>query len=418
MRFSLPILLAVISTSLIFISGCSQQPKPAPKVIIDTSLPVVSLNGHISEMTSIAFEWKSIQDPRVEGYYVYRSDPKAADEKLERIANIKGRYVTHFVDSALQPNTLYMYRFSSYNTQGAESQGSATYRAATLPLLQSVSFFASLGNLPRSAKLIWRPHTDTQIKGYYLERKLKEQTEWKRVATINERLMAEYIDTDLKDAQSYQYRLFAYTHAGIVSTASDVVTVVTKPLPDPITNIKATSQLPRKIIISWDPSIRENFTHYNLYRADEPEGQYRYHVKLTETSFTDIIEEDGAHYFYKVSAVDGDGLESLIETAPTRGSTLAKPKTPLSLSAQIRAHTVQLRWQKADDETQSYVLMKTRKTGWLSKSVTEIKDIQSEQYSDHDLQPDSAYLYQIASVNQYGIRSELSEPVTVITEAN
>ena len=153
--------------------------------MIDVSLPVPSLNGHISEMEALAFEWKSIQDPNVEGYYVYRSDPTAKDEKLQRIATLKGRYITHYLDSGLAPNQLYMYRFSSFNAAGAESQASATYRASTLPLMPSVSFFASLGNLPRSAKLIWRPHTDTQVKGYRLERKLKAENEWESVATIN-----------------------------------------------------------------------------------------------------------------------------------------------------------------------------------------------------------------------------------------
>jgi fibronectin type 3 domain-containing protein len=398
-------------------SGCTKQPDAPVKVVIDKSLPTPMINGHISEMTAIAFEWQSINDLRVKGFYIYRSNPKEKNEKLKRIADIKSPYATHYVDTDLEPNTSYAYRFSSYNKDGVESIGSKTYRASTLPRIASVSFFRSIGNMPRSAKLIWRPHTDTQIKSYIIERKLKNENRWEKIATIDGRLNAEYIDLNLDDNEVYQYRLFAITYNGIKSIPSEIVTVVTKPLPATIQNIKATQTLPKKILLSWDPSQRENLAFYNIYRSSDRDSGYEYYVKLTETSFNDKIEDDGKVYYYKITAVDSDGLESLLQKNPVKGMSLAKPKTPLSFSGKIKDHFAILTWKAADNETVSYTLIKTKKESWLKSTVQEIKNIKEESFKDAEIQPDTAYEYQITSVNQYGIRSKPSEKINLVLKA-
>ncbi len=409
-------LLAIILMTLLY-SGCTKQPNIPVKVITDRSLPTPKINGHISEMNSIAFEWQSIDDSRVKGYYIYRSNPKEKNEKLHRIAKVESLYATHYVDNALQPNMAYAYRFSSYNEKGVESIGSKTYRASTLPLIVSVSYFHSIGNMPRSSKLIWRPHTDTQIKGYTLERKLKKNPQWEEIAQIQGRLSAEYIDVDLDDNEVYTYRLFAISYHDIKSVPSDIVTVVTKPLPDPILNTKATKNLPKKILISWVPSQRENLAYYNIYRANSANGSYKYHVKLTETSFNDPMKDDGIGYFYKITAVDTDALESPKAKIATQGMSLAKPKTPLSFSGKIDKHSLILRWKHADNDTVSYTLIKTKRESWLKSRVNEIKNITEESFTDNEISPDTTYSYQIVAVNQYGIRSEPTEPVELSFEA-
>ncbi len=413
--FNLQILTIILMT--IFYSGCTKQPEAPAKIITDKSLPVPVINGHLSEMNAIAFEWQSITDSRVKGFNVYRSNPEENNKKLKRIATIESPYATHFVDTNLKPNTNYAYRFTSFNKDKAQSIGSKTYQASTLPRIASVSFFRSIGNMPRSAKLIWRPHTDTQIKSYKIERKLKKDTEWEEIATIQGRLNAEYIDLDLDDNEVYQYRLFAITYKDIKSVPSEIVTVVTKPLPATIRNVKATQTLPKKIILSWEPSQRENLLYYKIYRSANKDSGYDYHVKLTETSFSDKIENDGEVYYYKVTAVDADGLESLAQKNPVKGMSLAKPKTPLAFKGEIKGHSAILSWKAADNNAVSYTIIKTKKVSWLSSRIIEIKNIKETFFRDTEILPDTSYDYQVKSVNQYGIASEPSEAVNLILKA-
>jgi len=396
--------------ALSFFSGCTPEPAPQEKKEqLDPTLPIVQINGHLSDMKAIAFEWQSIPDPRVEGIYVYRATAGAEADKLTRIATVQSRFVTHFVDENVEPSSSYLYRFTTFNKEGAQSTGSETVTAETMPVLTSVSFFSSIDNLPRSAKLIWRPHTNPKVKGYQIERQSVEDPEWKSIDNVNGRLSAEYIDTGLKDNSVYKYRLRAVTYDKIVSTPSEIVTVTTKPLPLPVTGLSATGDLPRKIQLAWDAHGVKDFDYYKIYRSEDVDGRYDYHVKTRDTRFEDAIDQDGKVYFYKVAAVDKDGLESPVGPVPAQGSTLVKPAIPVVTKAAFEGNSFRIHWSNSDKRTVSFTLLKTTHKNWLSKSVQEITGIKQTQYTDVDIQPDVQYEYQILAVDRFGIASEPTE---------
>jgi fibronectin type 3 domain-containing protein len=408
------LILPILAATFILFSGCAKQPTAPVEPVIDSSLPKVSVNGHIESMTTIAFEWKPLQDPRVKGYFVYRNNPEAEDKSLQRIATVQGRFVSHLTDTDLQAGTTYAYRFSSFNEKMQESDASKTFRVTTLPVLESVSFFDSIGNLPRMAKLIWRPHDDPSVKSYILERQTIEKAEWVQIATIKNRLNAEYIDTGLDNNRVYKYRLRAVTFEDIKSTPSTIVKVVTKPLPQMVQNLQATTAEPKKIRISWNENSENDLAFYNIYRSDSSNGNYDYYVKLNETEFTDEINEDGKNYFYQITAVDKDGLESPFQTNPVHGSTLAKPLTPSFIDAIVKNNAAVLRWKNNDKRTKSYTVIKTTKESWISSTVQEITGIIDTSYTVKDLKPDVQYQFQIMAVDTYNITSKPTEPADVL----
>ncbi|MRI58611.1 MAG: hypothetical protein C6H99_03785, partial [Epsilonproteobacteria bacterium] len=175
---------------MIFLAGCGVQPKPAkPKV--DTSLPTVTKIRTLSDITSIALEWTPVYDERVDGYYLYRGEK---GKKLTRIATIDDRYSSHYIDKKLKPDTLYLYRMSTFTKDGVESRPSDVVEAKTLPIPESVTFFKAIDHLPREVKLIWRPHPYERVEWYIIERSEPGKREWKKIAQIKGRLNAEYID--------------------------------------------------------------------------------------------------------------------------------------------------------------------------------------------------------------------------------
>ena len=408
------LILPILAATLILFSGCTKQPTPPVEPVIDSSLPKVSVNGHIESMTTIAFEWKPLADPRVKGYFVYRNNPETEEKSLNRIATVEGRFVSHMTDTNLQPGTTYTYRFSSFNEKRQESDASKTFRVTTLPVLESVSFFDSIGNLPRMAKLIWRPHDNPSVKSYILERQTVEKAEWVQIATIENRLNAEYIDSGLDDNRVYKYRLRAVTFEDIRSTPSAIVKVVTKPLPQQVQNIQATTAEPKKIRISWNANSEKDLAFYNIYRSNSSNGSYDYYVKLNETEFTDEINEDGKNHFYQITAVDRDGLESPFPATPVHGSTLAKPITPSFIDAIVKNNTAVLRWKNNDKRTKSYTVIKTTKESWISSTVQEITGIIGTSYTVKDLKPDVPYKFQIMAVDAYNITSKPTEPADVL----
>ena len=412
MRSSIHYTLSLALAAALF-SGCSiTKPETPIEVTLDSTLPTPSMNGFIADITSSAFEWKPIDDQRVNGYYVYRNTPNQEDQKLHRIATIDNRFATHYVDTNLSPATHYQYRFSSFTKTETESVGSETLVVDTLPMIAPVSYFQVVENMPRSAKLLWRPHPNLKVNGYIIERQDGDQ-KWSEVAKIDGRLNAEYIDKKLKDGHTYYYRVKATTFDKMVTEPSEISQVTTKLLPPDIKVTSITNNLPRMIKISWDISPVKDLGYYNVYRSKSPNGLYEYYAKLNNTTFTDEIAEDGKVYYYRVTAVDKDDLESSLNSQPLQGSTLAKPSTPSEFQAKINNKIAQLQWQNRDPRVTSYVVVKTTKTGWFSREVIEIKDIKEAYFTDANIKPNVSYVYEVSSIDSNGLRSLPTEAIDV-----
>jgi len=118
---------------LVLLSACNGgAPTPAK---IDKSLPKVELNGYLSDMTSVAFEWKPITDERVKGVYIYRNDPDSDQpNKLLQIDAVNNIKFTHYLDEDLTPDTLYYYSFATYNAQGNYSLATKKLKVMTVHL--------------------------------------------------------------------------------------------------------------------------------------------------------------------------------------------------------------------------------------------------------------------------------------------
>jgi len=414
------ILSSSLVASLLILSGCGGTPKPASKdtLVIDKTLPKVTLTKHgvISGMKSIAFEWKSIKDPNVEGIYIYKMSPKEKGtlSELEYLTTIEGRYRTHFLDRDVEPETNYRYSFKTFSKKG-ESKPSKSVAVATLPVLNSVAWIYSITGLPRTAKIIWRPHENEIVKAYLIERKTLEQEEWERVATLHGRLNAEFIDEDLKDNYVYMYRVRVLTYNNIISKPSNVVKVVTKALPHPVKNIKTTTNLPHRIEISWTPSKAKEFHHYALYRSSTINGRYKQIATLYTNHYSDTIEENGKSYFYRVSCVDKDGLESENTQNSIQGMTLAPPAAPAITEAKVVGKNIELRWSQKDSRAVRYTVLKEQKKGWFDATTEEYKDIKKRYFIEKNVEADSIYSFVVYAFDKFGIKSEPSMEVKVVT---
>ena len=407
-----------LTVSLLILSGCTGTPKPADKenVVIDKSLPLVTLtkNGTIVGMKSVAFEWNSITDPLVEGIYVYKKTPNAeGTSELAYYQTIPSRFTTHYVDTDVTPDTRYTYTFRTFSKKGEGREGKKIV-LNTLPVLASVSWIHSITDMPRVAKIIWRPHSNEKVKAYIIERKTLENEKWEKLATIEGRLNAEYIDEGLKDNFVYMYRLRAYTYDGITSTPSQIVKVVTKALPLSIVNIQTTRNLPHAIKITWDASTQEDFGLYYLYRAEKIDGDYELIAKLHNNTFTDKIHENAKTYFYRVSAVDKDGLESIHNKLSIAGMTLNRPQSPAIVEAKRVNNTIEIHWSQTDPRSISYTVVKTHKQGWFDKTSQEFTGIKAKEFIDKNIVPDSTYTYVVYSVDINGIKSEKSIEAKIV----
>ncbi|MDQ7044757.1 MAG: hypothetical protein Q9M32_02425 [Sulfurimonas sp.] len=410
-------LITFLTVLLLTFSGCvGTSPSPSDKAVIDSTLPLVELSetGIFTDMKAIGFEWKSMKDPRVKGIYVYKKSFGEEESEYKFIDTIENRFVTHYIDEDVEPQSKYAYYFKTF-TENSESNPSQETVVDTLPVLNSVSWIHAVENMPRSAKIIWRPHTNQIVKRYILERKTLEEDKWSELETIDGRLSAEYIDGELKDDFVYKYRIKVLTYNDITSKPSEEVKIVTKALPLSVSNIVATKNLPKQIKLTWDATQIKDFANYNVYRADSIDGSYKLVLKAQSLEFIDKLEEDGKDYFYRVSTVDKDGLESVHDIKSIHGKTLSKPITPSLVEVQMQGNSLELNWKSNSDRVKSFIVKKKSKFSWIDTSSEEFTDIKGTSFIDTTVAPETTYYYEVYSVDEFGIKSEPSIEVKYTT---
>jgi fibronectin type 3 domain-containing protein len=401
----------------VFISGCVQENINTPiKPKIDENLPMIKQKSvkSISDIKAIAIEWQPVTAPEAKGYYLIRSDVQK-DGKFRRIATINNKYSTHYLDQGLQPHSKYGYKISVFTAKGTESVPTDAIFFSTAQNLKSVSLIQSISNLPRQIKILWRPHKNKRVSKYIVEKTSPAtQAKWEQIATIDNRLKVEYIDKDLGDNEIYSYRLKAVTFDGIVSDPSAVVIATTKPLPGQINKLTATTNLPKKIQLSWGKSKTKDVVMYNIYRATTSTGSYELIAKapVEHNRFDDDIAQDGKIYFYKITTVDKDGLESKLDkVTPAMGATLNKPAIPRVISIGTQNNKIVLKWEPTDNRTVSYNIYKIAKDSSSKEQL--IPSITKTIYEDSDVIRGVEYDYSVQAVDKNGLLSQKTPKSTI-----
>jgi len=399
------------------ISGCEKTLETPKEPIVDSSLPRIDSLRTLPSSTEVGLEWTPIYSSQIAGYYLYRMEGNS----MKKIATIKDRYVSHYVDTKLRSNTRYAYQMSTYSADKHESSLSVVANVTTTASIaqtptigpvDTVSFIKAISGLPACIKLIWRPETTENVASYHIERNEYKSTSWDEVGKVKGRLNAEYIDQDVKDNYVYRYRIKVETHDGVMSKPSEVVEAHTKPLPDHIMGVKATTNLPKKIILTWEPSTTSDFSHYKIYRSPTSALFYTYYGRTTNTEFEDLINDNGKTYYYRVVAVDVDGLESKQEDT-TVGMTLSALAAPTVSSVRYNGNTISLSWL-GDKNSVKYTITKEYKSGSGSKKQN-FTGIYETSYQDTEVVPGVEYTYHIIAIDKYGIASNPSDSAIIKT---
>lgn len=410
-------LIALIS----FISGCSKvfnnlSTTTTPK--INSSFQTVNYESikSIPDMTSIGFEWQRIDDPRVLGYNFYRTELKKGENTLKLIKATDNRYITHYVDKNLEPNTKYAYQISARLADGSESPTTQAYIAQTLPRIKPVEFAQAISNLPRKIKIIWQPHLDPRVSYYRVEKYNTLINEWVYESKIEQRLSAEYIEYNLKDNSKHKYRVKAFSFEGVESAPSQVLEATTKAIPLPPTNLRVSNNIPKKIYLTWSASQTPDVVQYQIFRSTYKNFGFSKIQTLPSSilEYTDNINADSREYYYKIVALDKDGLESNPDVDSVKGTTLAPPAKPIMTLAQIQGNKAILNWRPGDDRSISYTVYKRVKKNMFFSDTVKFTNIKELRFEDNNITSGVEYNYSIQAVDEFGISSSSSDEAKLI----
>jgi len=214
----------ILSTlSLLLFSGCGSAINNVMTYNTDFSLPSLTQVKALPMRNSVGFEWPTITDRRIHGVNIYRSVPTNGNQTFERIGKTNNRFATHFVDTQVQANANYLYTFTTFMI-GKESKYGAILNVKTLAHLEAVSYAKAFVVAPTTVKLLWAPHANQSVVGYRIERSVGNG-QWKYLAEVRGQLMAEYIDTFVRQGESYHYRIFAKSYDRLLSYPSAFMSI-------------------------------------------------------------------------------------------------------------------------------------------------------------------------------------------------
>ena len=339
--------------------------------------------------------WSSSSDPEsgIAGYRIYR-DGVQVGQTAQR----------QYTDTGLDPATEYEYRVSAVNGQGLESdrsdRASATTLDASPPTVPQNLTTSPVGT--ERIDLSWTASEDP-------ESGVAEYLVFRDDSQVGTTAQTVFQDDGLTPATAYDYYVVAVNGDGLQSQPSATVSARTFDGTGPTapTELTATAVATDRIDLTWSPAQDEEtgIAAYKVFR-DGLEV-----ATTTETSYQDSGLSPATEYEYRVSAVNGDGLQgSLSDPASARTLDGSGPTAPTNVEATTVSQTqVDLTWTASEDPETGVEQYKVYRDGAVVGAVV------STSFADTGLQQNTTYVYTISAVNGEGIEGERSQSVSART---
>jgi fibronectin type 3 domain-containing protein len=379
---------------------------------VDRMLPTVQFVKTNADPSSVILEWKPVHSRKIAGYRIFRSD-KSAKGGFRLVKTLTDPYASHYTDTGLNPATSYTYMVSVFTKDGRVSMPVRSNPTLTQNRIKAVPYFKAMSNLPDRIKLIWKVHPNSEVDRYIIQRKELKSRIWRTIKTINNRRVVEYIDQGVQPGVLYNYRIVAKTYDGVFAYPSNIERAVARPLPQIVLQTRATTNLPKRVELIWKKSAEARVDYYKIYASSFADGVYSFIAKTRATNYIDRFDKDGATRYYKITAVDKDGLESPKPKLPTVGRTLGYLRAPILNKYVMKNNVAYLSWTPQDRRTKSYTIVKKY---WDKFRVKKLKIVGFKQttFVDKKVAPNIKYSYYVLAVDENGIESEPSQEVELI----
>jgi fibronectin type 3 domain-containing protein len=232
------------------------------------------------------------------------------------------------------------------------------------------------------------------------------------LATIPNKLSAEYIDINLNDYQEFKYRIKTVTFDGIISDASKSAKARTHRIPFIVKGIKTTTNLPKTIKIKWQHiNNKRTLSAYNIYGSDFRTGKYQHldTIDIDDNTYSHELKKDGRIMYYKITTISNEGVETNLKLiSATRGTTLRKPNAPIIKKSYSLNRKIHLSWKAGGPRTKYYYLYKQKIiNGLLVDGENRTKlNASTTKIVDTSVKIGEKYRYTIQAIDKYDITSK------------
>lgn len=190
---------------------------------------------------------------------------------------------------------------------------------------------------------------------------------------------------------------------------SDFVSVPVVTPPETPTNVRAEA-VPAGVALTWTAHGNQ-FRVFRRTGTGEPEAV----ATVEQPTWTDPATQYGQHYSYQVQTIVplGQNREAQSELSAAEEITPEDrfpPAVPAGLRAAASPNSVELSWDaNTEPDLAGYRLYRSVPGGRPEK----IADLAVPAYSDHNVEHDKTYRYEVSAVDRTGNESSYSAPIEV-----
>ena len=275
--------------------------------------------------------------------------------------------------------------------------------------------------------LSWNPNSESNLLGYKVFRGTTPMGPFAKVASVKKN---NFTDGDLENNRTYYYKVQAFNEHGKESPASAVIAAETAPSPFSPIIIDATPLI-GGIRICWTTNPRKGdegteISGFKIYRATDPEGEYLWvasistesdkgsKLRLKKYEYEDSGLEDGAKYYYRLTAFNNRQIESDFSSA-LQGSTVSKPAALQATGDMIRE--IHLQWHASPfSEIKGYRIYRNTAAQGTFERIGELQSTNKTSFVDEQNLSDAiTYYYRLTLYDGQGRETGLSDIASAVT---
>ena len=163
--------------------------------------------------------------------------------------------------------------------------------------------------------------------------------------------------------------------------------------------------------LNWKPNPEPDIEKYEIFRGARPQDikENIKDISLDVNQYLDTKLKDGSTYYYKIRAVDKDGLEGKF-CEPVEAKTKPIPETPEGLKVSLNAGQVKLTWRKNPEKDIAFYRI-YEKDFFSWKPVGETAD--AVFVYNGEVKPGKTMTFRLIATDTVNLESEPSEEVSV-----
>ena len=351
-----------------------------PNAPLPPAAPTVTMTYSDSGQPKLT--WNAVSGAT--SYRVFRSESRGTGYSL-----LGTTTATSYTNTGAAVGKTYYYRVKAVNSVGTSGYSNIVSgkAKAAAPAAPSVTIGNSSTGKPQ---LTWKAVSGA-VK-YEVYRSTRQNSGYSLLGTTTS---TSYVNTGASTGTTYYYRVKAVSRNGMASGYSNIVSGKAKAAAPAAPSVTAGNSSTGKPRLTW--KAVSGAVSYRIYRSESRGTGYSLLGTTTSASYVNTGAAAGKTYYYRVKAVNRDGMASAYSNIVSGKATLPAPVLNIGLS--VSSGKPMLAWDAVPGATSYRIYRSTSRDSGYSLLATTT----STSYVNTSAAKGTTYYYRVKACNAAGL---------------